>query len=168
MNEKEAGNMDHPRPLFNLFLVFFRQISIKFYNKLMWKNVHPVSSTVIGTHDLQNVSLLPLDQGLSIFKSNLSMTSAPGIISESFGSDSSPVYPARPVTSLNMKIEKRTKSSVTEMMDEPLMMPSQPPILAEKHKKHFLPEMPNFMPDFKRKFHAYIYATHSDWLTIFG
>jgi hypothetical protein len=27
-------------------------------------------------------------------------------------------------------MEKRMKSSVTEMMDDPLMMPSQPPILA--------------------------------------
>ena len=31
----------------------------------MWKNVHPVYGTGIRTHDLQNVSLLPLplDQG---------------------------------------------------------------------------------------------------------
>ena len=29
--------MGHPRPLFRLFSVFFKQTSIQFYNKLMWK-----------------------------------------------------------------------------------------------------------------------------------
>ena len=57
--------MGHPRPLFRLFSVFFKQTLIQFYNKLMWKNVRPVYSTGIRTHDLQIVSLLPLplDQG---------------------------------------------------------------------------------------------------------
>ena len=40
------------RPLFRLFSVFFKQTSIQFYNKLMWKNVHPVYGTGIRTHDL--------------------------------------------------------------------------------------------------------------------
>ena len=44
--------MGHPRPLFRLFLVFFKQVSIQFYNKLMWKNVHPVYGTGIRTHDI--------------------------------------------------------------------------------------------------------------------
>ena len=57
--------MGHPRPLFRLFSVFFKQTSIQFYNKLMWKNVHPVYGTGIRTHDFRIVSLLPLplDQG---------------------------------------------------------------------------------------------------------
>ena len=49
----------YPRPLFCLFSVFSKQTSIQYYNKLMWKNVHPVYGTWIWTHDLQNVSLLP-------------------------------------------------------------------------------------------------------------
>ena len=32
-----------------------------------------------------------------------------------------------------MKMEKRMKSSITDTMEEPLMMPSQPPILAENY-----------------------------------
>ena len=51
--------MRHPRPLFRLFSVFFKQTSKQFYNKLMWKNVQPVYGTGIRTHDLQNMSLLP-------------------------------------------------------------------------------------------------------------
>ena len=51
--------MGQTQPLFRLFSVFFKQTSIQFYNKLMWKNVHPVYGTGIRTHDLQNVSLLP-------------------------------------------------------------------------------------------------------------
>ena len=47
------------RPLFRLLSVFFKQTSIQFYNKLMWKNVHPAYGTGIRTHNLQNVSLLP-------------------------------------------------------------------------------------------------------------
>ena len=49
--------MGHPRPLFRLFSVFSKKH--QFYNKLMWKNVHPVYGTGIRTHDLQNMSLLP-------------------------------------------------------------------------------------------------------------
>jgi hypothetical protein len=36
---------------------------------------------------------------------------------------------------LKMKNEKRTKSSETETMEEPLIIPSHPPILAEKKEK---------------------------------
>ena len=51
--------MGHPRPLFCLFSVFFKQSSTQVYNKLMRKNVHPVYGIGTRTHDLQNVSLLP-------------------------------------------------------------------------------------------------------------
>ena len=47
------------QPLFRLFLVFSKQTSIQFYDKSMWKNVHPAYSAWIRTHDLQNMSLLP-------------------------------------------------------------------------------------------------------------
>ena len=45
-----------------LFFVYFRSFQTnitKFYNKYMWKNVHPVYSDGILTHDLWNVSLFP-------------------------------------------------------------------------------------------------------------
>ena len=56
--------MGHPRPLFRLFSVFSNK-QYNFYNKSMWKNVHPVYSTGIWTHNLLNMSRhpLPLDQG---------------------------------------------------------------------------------------------------------
>jgi len=49
---------------FCLFSVFSNK-QYKFYNKLMRKNVHPVYSAGIQTHDFWNMSLLPLplDQG---------------------------------------------------------------------------------------------------------
>ena len=50
--------MCQPRPLFHLFLVFSNKHHYNFYNKLMWKNVRPVYSAGIWTHDLQNMSLL--------------------------------------------------------------------------------------------------------------
>ena len=49
-------NMGKPWALFRLFLVF----SNNFYNKFMWKNVHPVYGAGIRTHNLRNVSLFPL------------------------------------------------------------------------------------------------------------
>ena len=57
--------MDQPRPLFPLFSVSSSKHHYNFYNKYMWKNVHPVYGAGIRTHDLWNVSLfpLPLDQG---------------------------------------------------------------------------------------------------------
>ena len=57
--------MCHPRPLFRLFSAFFKQAPIQFYNKPMWRNVHPVYGTGIRTHNLLITSLLPqpLDQG---------------------------------------------------------------------------------------------------------
>ena len=52
--------MGQPRPLFRLFSFgLFKQTSLQFYNKYMWKNVHPVYGAGIRTHDLQNVSLFP-------------------------------------------------------------------------------------------------------------
>ena len=56
--------MGHHRPLFRLFSVFFKQ-TVYFLQQINEKNVHPVYSTGIQTHDLQNVSLIPspLDQG---------------------------------------------------------------------------------------------------------
>ena len=52
--------------LFNcLFSVFSNKHHYKIYNQLIVKNVHPVYSAAIRTHDLWNMSLLPypLDQG---------------------------------------------------------------------------------------------------------
>ena len=46
-------NMGQPLALFRLFSVF----SNNFYNKFMWKNVHPVYGAGIRTHNLRNVSL---------------------------------------------------------------------------------------------------------------
>ena len=48
--------MGHPRPLFRLFSVFFKQ-TLQFLQYV--KNVHPVYGAGIRTHDLQNMSLLP-------------------------------------------------------------------------------------------------------------
>ena len=56
------------RPLFRLFLVFSNKKNTIFKtNTYMWKNVHPIDSAEIQTHNLQNVSHfpLPLDQGSS-------------------------------------------------------------------------------------------------------
>ena len=50
--------MGYTRPLFNLFSVLFKETSIQFYNKLMWKNVHPVYEAGIQAHNLQNLSPL--------------------------------------------------------------------------------------------------------------
>ena len=50
--------------LFFHFLVFSDKYC-NFYDKYMWKNVHPIYSARIRTNDLRNTSLLPqpLDQG---------------------------------------------------------------------------------------------------------
>ena len=45
-----------------LFFVYFRSFQTNitnFYNKYMWKNVHPVYSAGIWTHNLRNMSLFP-------------------------------------------------------------------------------------------------------------
>ena len=47
-----------------------------------------------------------------------------------------------PVMMLKIKIVNNTNSSVTEMIEEPLMIPSQPPILAENLEKKLI--MANF------------------------
>ena len=44
--------MDRSRPLFCLFSVFLIK-QYNFYNKYMWKNVHPVYGARIWTHDLR-------------------------------------------------------------------------------------------------------------------
>ena len=46
--------MGHPRSLLCLFSVFFKQTSFNFYNKLIWKNVHPVYGTGIRTHNRES------------------------------------------------------------------------------------------------------------------
>ena len=48
-----------------LFSVFSNKHHYNFYNKCMWKNVHPVYSARIRIHDVQNTIVLPepLDQG---------------------------------------------------------------------------------------------------------
>ena len=43
---------------FRLFSVFSNK-QYNFYNKSMWKNVHPVYSAEIWTHDLSNMSHHP-------------------------------------------------------------------------------------------------------------
>ena len=60
-----------PRPLFHLFSVFSNK-QYNFYNKSMCKkcHVHPVYSARIRTHDLRNVSLLPVDV-IKLFLGNL-------------------------------------------------------------------------------------------------
>ena len=47
----------HPQPLFIYFRLFKQ--TLQFLRQINVKNVHPVFSTGIQTHDLQNVSLLP-------------------------------------------------------------------------------------------------------------
>ena len=44
---------------YRLSSVFSNNHHYKFYNKLMWKNVHPVNCAGIWTHNLCNMSLLP-------------------------------------------------------------------------------------------------------------
>ena len=44
--------------LFMIIFSLFKQ-SLQFYNKNMWKNVHPVYGAGIWTHNLQDMSLLP-------------------------------------------------------------------------------------------------------------
>ena len=50
--------MGHPRPLFRLLLLFFKQ-TLQILQQMNVQNVHTVYNTGIGTHDLQNTSLLP-------------------------------------------------------------------------------------------------------------
>ena len=52
----------HPRPLFRLFSVFFKQTSIQFYNKLMWKNVHQVYEIPGSNQDVSNLLLYRKDE----------------------------------------------------------------------------------------------------------
>ena len=51
--------MGNSRPLLSFIFGLFKQTSLQFYSKYMWKKVHPVYSAGIQTHDLQNMSLLP-------------------------------------------------------------------------------------------------------------
>ena len=51
--------MGQPRPLFCLFSVFSNK-QYNFYNKYMWKNVHPVYSAGIQTHKLLWHESLPI------------------------------------------------------------------------------------------------------------
>ena len=64
IGKKVYKNWANPSLFFCLFSVFSNK-QYNFYNKYMWKNVHPVYGAGIWTHDLQNVSLFssPLDQG---------------------------------------------------------------------------------------------------------
>ena len=47
------------------FFSVFSNKHYNFYNKYLWKNVHPVYIAGIQTHDLKNMNLLlkPQDQG---------------------------------------------------------------------------------------------------------
>ena len=51
---------------FFVYLSVFSNKQYNFFNKLMWKNVHPVYGAGIRNHNLSNISRhpLPLDQGL--------------------------------------------------------------------------------------------------------
>ena len=49
--------MGNPLPLFNLFLVHFKQ-TMQIVQQINVKNVHPVSGAGIRTHDLLILSLL--------------------------------------------------------------------------------------------------------------
>ena len=49
----------NPGLFFHLLSVFPNKHHYKFYNKLMWKNFHPVYGAGIQTHNLRNMSLLP-------------------------------------------------------------------------------------------------------------
>ena len=51
--------MGHPRPIFRLIFSLFQTNINTILQQINVKNVHPVYSTGIRTHDLQNVSLLP-------------------------------------------------------------------------------------------------------------
>ena len=48
--------MGHHRPLF--IFVFFKQ-TLQFLQQINVKNVHPVYSAGIRTHNIQNLSLIP-------------------------------------------------------------------------------------------------------------
>ena len=50
--------MGHPRPLFSLSSVFFKQ-TLQFLQQINVKNVHPVYDTGIRTLDRQIASLIP-------------------------------------------------------------------------------------------------------------
>ena len=67
--------MGHPRPLFCLFSLFFKQ-TLQLFKQMNVKNIHPVYSRDIWTHDHQKMGLIPwpLDQGsrpLSYFELHL-------------------------------------------------------------------------------------------------
>ena len=51
--------MGHRQPLFRLFLVFFKQTSIQFYNKLGVKNAQAVYGAGIEPSIFRTLSLLP-------------------------------------------------------------------------------------------------------------
>ena len=58
--------------VYRLFSVFWNKHHYKFYNKKMWKNVHPVYYARIRSHGLWNISLLPqpLDQSSRPFETH--------------------------------------------------------------------------------------------------
>ena len=66
INNREAGNVPinflkwtNSGLFYRLFSVFSNKHQYKFYNKLMWKTVHPVYGAGIRTYNLRNMSLLP-------------------------------------------------------------------------------------------------------------
>ena len=48
-----------PQPLLSFIFGLFKQTSLQFLQQICMKHVHPVYSTGIRTHDLQNMSLIP-------------------------------------------------------------------------------------------------------------
>ena len=55
--------MVQPRPLLSFIFGLFKQTSLQILQNINVKNVHPVYSARIWTHNLRNMSLLPLPPG---------------------------------------------------------------------------------------------------------
>ena len=53
----------NPGLFYCLFSIFSSKYYCNFYNNYMWKNVLPVYSARIRTHDLWNMSLIPITTG---------------------------------------------------------------------------------------------------------
>ena len=51
--------LDHPRPRFRLFFVFFKQTSMQFLQQINVTNFYPLYGAGIRTHNLQIASLIP-------------------------------------------------------------------------------------------------------------
>ena len=66
--------MGQPWPLFRLFSALSNK-QYNFYNKSMWKNVHPLYNAGIWTHDISYMSRHPLPLDHSFHKSSFNRPS---------------------------------------------------------------------------------------------